>query len=120
MKCLMGPTEGLICFIYLSIFLIVWLTQSCDSKVWLSWALLLVLLTASRQLLDSGDSPRKQLLMWGLHHPWEMLSLLPSQMHLLQNKYNYGVSLRSLKEEKTLQEKFSEPIFEMMLFSSLL
>lgn len=31
-----------------------------------------------------------------------------------------GSSLRSLKEEKTLQEKFSEPIFEMTLFSSLL
>lgn len=52
--------------------------------------------------------------------PWEMLSLLPSQMHLLQNKYHYGVSLRSLREEKTLQEKFSEPIFEVTLFSSLL
>lgn len=70
MKCLMGPAEGFLFFLnyYYHYFLIMWLTQSCDSKVWLSWALLLVLLTASRQLPNSGDSPWKQLLTWGLHH----------------------------------------------------
>lgn len=72
----MDPTEGFFWLLFLGFvfflvitvtFLIVWLTQSCDSKGWLSWALLLVLLTASRQPPDGGDSPQKRLLTRGSH-----------------------------------------------------